>query len=102
MRRMWVRPMGQELLWGTCGSDLCVRSCCGAHVGQINGAGDAVGQMWVRSMGQEMLWGRSMGQELLWGTCGSGLWGRSCCGHMWVRSMGQELLLAYNINEKTC
>ena len=57
MRHMWVRSMWQELLWGRCGSDLWVSSCCGADVVQIYGSAAAVGLMWVRSMGQELLWG---------------------------------------------
>ena len=67
MELMLVRSMGQELLWGICGSDLCGRSCCGADlwgrsycgvdVGQIYGAGVAVGVLWVRSVGQELLCG---------------------------------------------
>ena len=65
MGQMWVRSMGQELLWGRCGSDLWGRRCCGAEVGQIYGAGAAVGQMGVRSMRQDLLWFRSMGQEQL-------------------------------------
>ena len=63
---MCVRSMGQELLWGRCGSDLWVSSCCGSDVGQIYRSADAVGLMWVRSMGQELLWVRSMGQEQMW------------------------------------
>ena len=57
MRQMSVRSMGQELLCDICGSDLWGRICCGADVGLIYGAGDALGQMCVRSMGQELLWG---------------------------------------------
>ena len=57
MGLMWVRSMGQEMLWGRCGSDLWGRSCCGADVGQIYGAGATVGLMLVRSMGQELLRG---------------------------------------------
>ena len=57
MGMIWVRSMGQELLWGRCGSDLWGRSCCGADVGQFYGAGAAVWLMRVRSMGQELLCG---------------------------------------------
>ena len=55
MRLMWVRSMGQELLWGTCGSDLWGRSCRGDDVGQIYGAGVAVGNMRDISMVQNLL-----------------------------------------------
>ena len=79
---MWVRSMRQELLWGTCWSDLWGRSFCGAHGYQIFGAGAVVGHMSVD------------------------LCGRSCCGAdvgqiyevgaavelVLVRSVGQELL----------
>ena len=57
MGLMGVRSMGQELLCGRCWSHLWGRSCCGADLGQIYGAGAAVGLMCVRSMGQELLWG---------------------------------------------
>ena len=57
MGLMLVRSMGQELLWGTCGSGLWGRSSSGADLGKIYKAGAAVGLMWVRSMGQELLWG---------------------------------------------
>ena len=57
MGQMWVRSMGQELLWGRYGSDLWGRSCCGADEGQIYGAGAAVGLIGIRSMGQELLCG---------------------------------------------
>ena len=72
---IWVRSMGQQLLWGRCGSDLWGRSCCGADVGQIYGAGALVGLMRVRPLRLELIWVRSVCQEL-----------------MWVRSMGQKLL----------
>ena len=52
---MWIRSMGQELLW-----ELLWVSCCGAAVGLIGV--------------------RSIVQDQLWGICVSDLWGRSCCG----------------------
>ena len=52
MGLMWVRSIGQELLW----SYLWGSSCFTYDVFQINGAGAAVGLMWVRSMGQEQMW----------------------------------------------
>ena len=55
---LWVRSMGQELLWGRCGSDLWGRSCSGDDCGKIYRAGAAVRQMWVRSIGKDLLWGR--------------------------------------------
>ena len=53
--QMWVRSMGQVLLWGRSGSDLWGRCCCGADAGKIDGAGAAVGYMWVRSVGQVLV-----------------------------------------------
>ena len=68
MGLMWVRSMLLELMWGRCRAYLWGKGCCVADVGQIYGAGAAVGQMWVRTMGQELLWlmwASSMGQEML-------------------------------------
>ena len=49
-------------------------------MGQIYGAGAAVGLMGDRSIGQDLLWGRCRSD--LWGRicCGSDVWGRRCSG----------------------
>ena len=52
MGLMWVKSMGQSCSW--------------EHVGQIYGAGAAVGLMWVRSLGLKLLWVISIGQKLLY------------------------------------
>jgi len=48
----------QNLHWGW--------SCCVTVVGQIYGAGVAVGLMCVRSLGLKLLWVISIGQQLLY------------------------------------